>query len=36
MHAHRTHPAHTRMLGSDANAERLAVAAGVAFERIDT
>lgn len=36
MHAHRSSAAHTRMLGADANAERLAIAAGVAFERVDT
>ena len=36
IHEHRTNAAHTRMLGADANAERLAIAAGIAFERVDT
>lgn len=36
IHEHGTNAAHTRMLGADANAERLAIAAGIAFERVDT
>ncbi|HWB81010.1 MAG TPA: aldo/keto reductase [Nannocystaceae bacterium] len=36
MHTHGSAPAHTRMLGADANAERLAIASGIAFERVET